>query len=335
MSSRRQNFGLIRQGTGRAVLKQINIPKLPDDYILVRTMTIALNPTDWTTLDAVGDDGTLMGCDYAGIVEEVGKAVKKRFKKGDRVAGFGHGGDLQVHIPDGVSFEAAATVGVAIGTVGFGLYNVLRLPLPGEQNPGEQEPILIYGGSTASATIAIQFARLSGLKVITTCSPKHFGLMKELGADLVYDYRHPDVGARIRDATEGKLKLVFDTVALESTAKICADAFGNDGGVYCNLLGIDCPRHDVRSEFFLGYSQSGEQFIFEGEHFEAKPEDFMFASRFAEVAERLWHEGNFKPHPQRVEPGGFSGVADGLQQMRESKVSGEKLVYRVEETEWP
>ena len=69
-------------------------------------------------------------------------------------------GDLQVLIPDGVSFEAASTVGVAIGTVGFGLYKVLRVPLPGEQDAVEQEPILVYGGSTATGTIAIQFARL-------------------------------------------------------------------------------------------------------------------------------------------------------------------------------
>jgi NADPH:quinone reductase-like Zn-dependent oxidoreductase len=92
MSFPPQNFGLIREGTGRAVLKPIATPRLQDDYILVRTVAIALNPTDWTTLDAVGDDGTIVGCDYAGIVEEVGKAVKKNFKKGDRVAGFGHGG---------------------------------------------------------------------------------------------------------------------------------------------------------------------------------------------------------------------------------------------------
>ena len=51
-------------------------------------------------------------------------------------------------------------MGVAIGTVGFGLYNVLGLSLPGQQRKVEQEPILIYGGSTATATIAIQFARL-------------------------------------------------------------------------------------------------------------------------------------------------------------------------------
>ena len=92
MSSGTWNFGLIREGTGRAMLKRITMPKLPNDYILVRTVAIALNPTDWTSLDAVGNDGTIVGCDYAGIVEEVGHTVKKSFKKGDRVAGFAHGG---------------------------------------------------------------------------------------------------------------------------------------------------------------------------------------------------------------------------------------------------
>lgn len=87
-----ENFGLVRQGTGRSVLQRIPIPQLRDDYILVRTVAVALNPTDWTTLDAPGDDGTIVGCDYAGIVEQVGPAVTKIFKKGDRVAGFGHGG---------------------------------------------------------------------------------------------------------------------------------------------------------------------------------------------------------------------------------------------------
>ena len=87
-----QNFGLIREGTGNAVLRPIPMPKLRDDYILVRTVAIALNPTDWTTIDAKGDDGTIVGCDYSGIVEEVGSAVTKPFEKGDRISGFSHGG---------------------------------------------------------------------------------------------------------------------------------------------------------------------------------------------------------------------------------------------------
>jgi len=87
-----QNFGLIRRGAGNAVLEAIPIPKLPDDYLLIQTVAVALNPTDWTTLEAKGSDGSLVGCDYAGIIEQVGPAVTKAFKVGDRVAGFAHGG---------------------------------------------------------------------------------------------------------------------------------------------------------------------------------------------------------------------------------------------------
>lgn len=91
-----QNFGLIRRGTGNAVLEPTKLPSLPDDYVLVRTKAVALNPTDWTTLDASGDDGTIVGCDYAGVVEDVGREAAKRFHEGDRIAGFGHGGNFRM-----------------------------------------------------------------------------------------------------------------------------------------------------------------------------------------------------------------------------------------------
>jgi hypothetical protein len=91
----------------------------------------------------------------------------------------------------------------------------------------------------------------------------------------------------------------------------------------------------VQSTFFLGYSMSGEAYIFEGEHMEAQPEDFVSGSRFYRIAESLWAQGKWTPHPQRVEEGGLLGINDGLQQMRELKVSGEKLVYRVDDTVWP
>lgn len=86
------NYGLVRKATGVAAFERIPIPTLPDDYLLIRVVAVAVNPTDWTTLDAPGDDGTLVGCDWVGTVEEIGPKVEKEFKKGDRVAGFGHGG---------------------------------------------------------------------------------------------------------------------------------------------------------------------------------------------------------------------------------------------------
>lgn len=79
----------------------------------------------------------------------------------------------------------------------------------------------------------------------------------------------------------------------------------------------------------------GDAYIFEGESYPAKPDDFNFAVKFYEVAEKLWAAGKWIPHPQRVGKGGLRGILDGMQEMREGKVSGEKLVYLVDETSWP
>jgi NADPH:quinone reductase-like Zn-dependent oxidoreductase len=119
-----------------AEVKTVPLPTLPDDYILVRTTAVALNPTDWKHV-YVGFNvvGTVVGCDYAGVVEQVGPKVTKPFVKGDRVCGMVHGsntlrpeaggfaeyvtakGDLQIKIPDNLSDEDAATLGVGISTV--------------------------------------------------------------------------------------------------------------------------------------------------------------------------------------------------------------------------
>lgn len=104
----------------------------------------------------------------------------------------------------------------------------------------------------------------------------------------------------------------------------------------CNLLEIQSERQDVKNIFFLGYSMFGEPYMFEGQKHPLVPGDFHFAIEFVDVVEKFWAQGKFKPHPQRVEPGGLLGAVDGMQYMREGKgPSGEKLVYRVDETKWP
>jgi hypothetical protein len=82
----------------------------------------------------------------------------------------------------------------------------------------------------------------------------------------------------------------------------------------------------------LGYTVFGEAFDKLGAHVPAKPEDFEHAKMFWQLSEGLVYPGQLKPHPVKVGKDGLVGVFDGLQQMREGKVSGVKLVYRIEDT---
>ena len=62
-------------------------------------------------------------------------------------------------IPDHLTFEEAATLGTGVSSVGQSLYMTLKLPLP--TAPAESPFwILIYGGSSGTVTLAIQFAKL-------------------------------------------------------------------------------------------------------------------------------------------------------------------------------
>jgi NADPH:quinone reductase-like Zn-dependent oxidoreductase len=154
------------------------IPNLDDDYILVKTVAVALNPVDWKKIDSQPASGSITGHDYSGIVEEIGKAVIKSFRKGDRVAGLVMGGDHikpdsgtfaefivakgdnQLHVPDDVSFEEASAMGVAANTAGLSLFKELQIQQSSNAKSGEGEYLLIYGGSTACGTLGIQLATL-------------------------------------------------------------------------------------------------------------------------------------------------------------------------------
>ncbi|KAI5460835.1 chaperonin 10-like protein [Mariannaea sp. PMI_226] len=323
------------------------LPKLRDDYILVKTVAVALNPTDWKHIEyIVQEAGPLVGCDYAGIVEEVGPKVTKHFQKGDRIAGIAHGsnttqhedgafaehivvkGDLQIKIPDNISFEEAATLGVGITTVGQGLYQTLGLAWP--TTPIKDDtPVLIYGGSTATGILGIQFAKLSGYKVIVTCSPRNFDLVKSFGADEVFDYNDPEASKKIRESTNDNLQYAWDTISAPSSAQFCADALSSSsGGQYACLSQVAFPRSDVKASMTLGYTGIGEAFSKFGRTFEAIPENYEFCKKFWKLAEELIAAGKIRTHKISVRDG-LEGVLEGLNELKENKVSGEKLVYRL------
>src|ERR1700739_2218835 len=88
---------VVIQGPGEAkVVADAPIPKPEKDFIKVKTVSVALNPSDWKHIDWRADKNAVVGFDYAGYVEEVGPDVKKQFQKGDRVLGFTHGCKLLI-----------------------------------------------------------------------------------------------------------------------------------------------------------------------------------------------------------------------------------------------
>src|SRR5712671_4443500 len=85
---------IVTVSTGHAeIISSHPVPKVRDGVIVVKTVAVALNPTDWKHIDKMAVEGTLVGVDYAGIVEEVGDGVRKDLKKGDKVFGAVHGSD--------------------------------------------------------------------------------------------------------------------------------------------------------------------------------------------------------------------------------------------------
>ncbi len=91
-------------------------------------------------------------------------------------------------------------------------------------------------------------------------------------------------------------------------------------------------RGDVETKHTSGYSAFGEAFDKLGAHVPAIPENLEHAKRFWRLTERLLAEGRLRPAPVRMGQRGLVGVFDGLQEMREGKVSGEKLVFRLADT---
>ena len=100
---------------------------------------------------------------------------------------------------------------------------------------------------------AIQLARLSGLRVITTASPRNFDLVQGLGADYVFDYSDEDTPSKIKELTGGKLKYAVDCISEGRTGEQIATCFGDEGGESAIILPYEQKRKDIKTEFLVLY----------------------------------------------------------------------------------
>ncbi|KAH7364700.1 zinc-binding oxidoreductase ToxD, partial [Rhexocercosporidium sp. MPI-PUGE-AT-0058] len=324
------------------------MPILPPNCILIKTVAVGLNPHELLDIDApwsLSDAGDLLGCDYAGVVEEVGPEVTRNFKKGDRVCGCTRPNplqpdwgtfaeyiivvaDVQLHIPDEMSFEDAASLGVSVLTAGAVLYDTLGLKLPPAGDEGRRQ-ILIYGGSTSTGRMMIQFAKLFNFEIITTSSPSNFQLMKTLGADHVFDYTSPSSPASILALTNSTLSLCVDCFSQQSSYAFCSTILAK-GATYVSIMPMtEVDREDLVFKFCMGVLYFDAPFLFQGQRMEATREMFDSAVSFAEFAEKVLGEGKIRCHVNEVKGGGLEAVLEGIQEMREGKVGGRKLVYPV------
>jgi NADPH:quinone reductase-like Zn-dependent oxidoreductase len=152
----------------------------------------------------------ILGSEFSGEVESIGKNVKK-FKKGNLVFG---GTDLDLGAtaeyitlpktgtiaikPDNISHEEA-------GAVFFGGNTALHFLKKANIQSGQK--ILIYGASGSIGTAAIQLAKHLGAVVTAVCSSSNTDLVTSLGADEVIDYTLEDF------TLIGKTyDIIFDTV---------------------------------------------------------------------------------------------------------------------------
>ena len=218
--------------------------------------------------------------------------------------------------------------------VGMALYQSLQLPWFSE--PALKPfPILIYGASTATGAIAIQYARLSGLDVIAVCSSRNFEYVKSLGATTVFDYNSPTCAADIKTYTNGNIQHALDCVSEGDSVRLTIESMNSDSGIYCNLLNLereettDLYNPRIQAKWVLGYTAVGEYFVLDDHEYAAKPEDEVFARDLWRRSSHLLENRSVRAHRHAVNKYGcgFDGILAGLDAMRHGKISGEKLVY--------
>ncbi|KAF2150400.1 GroES-like protein [Myriangium duriaei CBS 260.36] len=334
---------------GKVEVQEVPLPTLRDDYILVRVHSIAVNPGDWKLIDYLSQPGTTAGCDLSGTVEAVGPKVTRRFSPGDRIMAMAHGvntplpedgafgeyavvkGDIAALVPNNLSFEQAATLPIGVITLGLALYKNLGLPLPGHGD-GKGQWLLVYGGSTASGSLAIQYGKLSGYRVISVNSPQHDGFVTLLGAEGTFDYHDKDIGTKIRAHTGNELRNALDCICTEESNRICSLALSSLPGGKVSYLTYQLPtaeREDIEMRWTMALTAKGEDVDIAGYIIPAMPEDFELTKRFWNISEALLAEEKIRPHPAEVRQGGLDNIFEGLDDLRQNRVSGKKLVYNV------
>ncbi len=178
----------------------------------------------------------VLGTDGAGTVAAVGEKVK-RFKVGDVVYSYSwdnpHGGfyaeyiavpeERVGHIPQGLTLRQAGAIATTGLTAIQGIDDALHLKAG--------DTLIIHGAAGGVGTLALQFAKLRGVKVLATASGEDgLAFVKGLGADAVVDGRHADISAAAREFAPQGVEAVLALAGGEALER-CIDALRPGGRV--------------------------------------------------------------------------------------------------------
>lgn len=209
--------------------------------VKIRVKAASLNPLDYKIRDGKTKlvlplkPPIHLGCDVAGVVEEVGRDVKS-FAVGDevfaRLEKMRMGG-LAEHVcadeqvvakkPTNVSFAQAAAIPLV------GLTSLQAMRDSAKLVAGQR--ILIQAGAGGVGCHAIQIAKQLGLWVATTTSTKNVEFAKSLGADQVIDYTKESTRDAVKD-----LDAVFDSLGAKS--ELDSLAVVKPGGIVVGIGGM-------------------------------------------------------------------------------------------------
>ena len=212
MSKTKMRAVLIREYGGPNVMKleEIDRPVPSAGEVLVKIHYATVIPLDWKIRNGWVQNVFLKTFPYipgfyaSGVIESIGPGVTE-FHIGDRVFGMVDGAyaeygiasagkpadtpnaeyaaapvDALVKMPDGLSFEEAATIRAGAETAWKALFT------EGELRAGQT--VLIHAAAGGVGQFAVQLAKWRGAHVIGTCSTANLDFVKSLGADRVIDY---------------------------------------------------------------------------------------------------------------------------------------------------
>ncbi len=264
----------VHQFGGPEVLKleEVPDPKPGPGQVVIRIRAVGVNP-----VEAYVRTGTYAfkpnlpytpGNDAAGEVVKIGPEVK-RFKAGDRVfitasitgtyAEQALCDEAKVHrLPDRVSFEQGAAMGIAYGTAYRGLFQ------RADAKPGET--VLVHGASGGVGTASVQLARAAGMTVVGTAgSDDGMKLVREQGAHHALNHSSDGYLDELKKLTDGRgVDVVIELLANKNLAndlnvlakKGRVAVIGNRGTIEINPRDAMAREADIRGVTLVNTSET-------------------------------------------------------------------------------